>query len=593
MLFDRWVPAEALSSPNATPVPVDRRRFLALSVGGVPGLALVPAVSALSGHAQAQAPAAVPPGQKPTEQPAAFISIARDGTTTILCNRMDMGQGIETALAMICAEELEADWSRVRTGFGNQRGAYVDPKMGMHLTGGSNSVKNSYGQYRELGARAKAMLVAAAAQQWGVPAESITAAQGRLSHPGGRSAGYGELFEAALKQPIPEQVTLKDPARFRLIGRPTGLTLARAKSSGQQAYGMDVQLPDLLTAVIVRPPVFNGRLASFDAARALQVKGVKAVFPVALDRGGQGLAVVAEGYWPAKMGRDVLGVQWDLAGLERVDSERQLAQYRALAQTPGTLAPQPHFQADVAALGTAPRRLSAEFVFPYLNHAQMEPLACTVDLQPERCTVITASQMPGVDAGAVAKLVGLRPDQVEIVVKAAGGGFGRRATPTAEYVREAADVAKGLTAEGLRAPVKVIWSREDDMKAGYYRPSTVHRADIGFDNQGRILAWDHRIVSQSILAGSPFEPFMVQKGVDMTTTEGMRDAYAVPMRLSVHHPRQNVPVLWWRSVGSTHTAYVMETLIDEIAMATRQDPVAYRLALMGDDPSAVRHRAAL
>jgi isoquinoline 1-oxidoreductase beta subunit len=201
--------------------------------------------------------------------------------------------------------------------------------------------------------------------------------------------------------------------------------------------------------------------------------------------------------------------------------------------------------------------------------------------------------MPGVDAGAVAAVTGLKPEQVQIVVQMAGGGFGRRATPTAEYVREATQVAIALAAAGQRAPVKVIWSREDDMKAGYYRPLTLHRAEIGFDAQGRILAWDHRIVSQSIVAGSPFEAFMVQQGVDVTTTEGMRDPYAVPMQLSVHHPKVNVPVLWWRSVGSTHTAFVMETLIDEIAVATKQDPVAYRLKLMGDDPKAARHKAAL
>jgi isoquinoline 1-oxidoreductase subunit beta len=267
--------------------------------------------------------------------------------------------------------------------------------------------------------------------------------------------------------------------------------------------------------------------------------------------------------------------------------------YRQLARRPGIPAPQPHFQADVSALAGAPRKLTAEYVFPYLNHAQMEPLACTVDLQADRCTLYAASQMPGVDAGAVAALLGFKPEQVEIVVQMAGGGFGRRATPTAEWAREAVAVAQGLAAAGQRAPVKVVWSREDDMKAGYYRPLTVHRAEIGYDAQGNILAWDHRIVSQSILAGSPFEPFMVQQGVDVTTTEGMREPYAVPMRLTVHHPQVNVPVLWWRSVGSTHTAYVMETLIDEIAVATQQDPVAYRLRLMGNEPRAARHRAAL
>jgi isoquinoline 1-oxidoreductase subunit beta len=212
-------------------------------------------------------------------------------------------------------------------------------------------------------------------------------------------------------------------------------------------------------------------------------------------------------------------------------------------------------------------------------------------LKPDSCTMHFASQMPGVDAGAVAAVLGLKPEQVQINVLMAGGGFGRRATPTAEYPREAAAVAKAMAAAGIAAPVKVMWSREDDMKAGYYRPFTVHRAEIGFDEKGNVLGWDHVIVSQSIVSGSPFEGFMVKGGVDVTTTEGMREPYDVPMRLTVHHPKVNVPVLWWRSVGSTHTAYVMETLIEEIAVVTGQDPVAYRMRLMGS--GAPRHRAAL
>ncbi|MBL8362151.1 MAG: xanthine dehydrogenase family protein molybdopterin-binding subunit [Rubrivivax sp.] len=583
MIFDRHL--QAAAEALHTTAPLTRRRFAVASVGGAIGLALWP-------HRPRAQQDNAPPGRKPTEQPQAFVSIARDGTTTIVCNRMDMGQGIETALAMVCADELEADWSRVVTAFGDQRGNYVDPFMGMHLTGGSNSVKNSYAQYRELGTRTRAMLVAAAAQQWGVAPESLSASNGTVSG-GGRSAGYGELFEAAMQQPVPAKVALKDPKDFRLIGKPTGLKVARAKSSGAQGYGMDVKLPGQLTAVVVRPPVFNARYASHDAAAALKVRGVRAVVPVDLDRGGKGLAVVADGYWPAKLGRDALVVQWDTSGVEKPDSAAMLAQYRELASRPGLPAPGPGLAADISALAAAPRKVSAEFVFPYLNHAQMEPLACTVDLKPDRCTVHTASQMPGVDAGAVASVVGLKPEQVQIVVQMAGGGFGRRATPTGEYVREAASVARSLAAAGQAAPVKVVWSREDDMKAGYYRPYTLHRAEIGFDDSGRVLAWDHRIVSQSIVAGSPFEPFMVKNGVDVTTVEGMREPYEVPMKLTVHQPKQNVPVLWWRSVGSTHTAYVMETLVDEIAVATKQDPVAYRLKLMGEDPKHARHRAAL
>jgi isoquinoline 1-oxidoreductase beta subunit len=564
-----------------------RRDFMVTTVAGVTGLALAP------GRAVAQSAGAAPrPGQKPTEQPSAFVAIAPDGTTTVVCNRLDVGQGIETALAMICAEELDADWRQVRTRFGDQQPHYIDPSMGIHLTGGSGSVKNSYTQYRELGARTKAMLIAAVARRWNVPADAVRAEDGVL-HSGQRRAGYGEVFADAMTLPIPEQVTLKDPTMFKLIGRPTGLLAARAKSSGAQAYGIDVQLPGQRVAVVARPPVFGARLKRYDAAAARQIAGVVAVLPVELDRGASGLAVVATGYWPAKQGRDALKIEWDTGSVDKADTAALRAQYLEWARTPGTLAPGDAFRNDLARLAASPRKLVAEYVFPYLNHAQMEPLACTVDLKADRCDVYTASQWPGTDVGFVAKAAGLAAEQVRVIVQMGGGGFGRRAAPTGDYIVEAVAVAKALAAAGQGTPVKVIHSREDDMRAGYYRPFTVHRAEIGFDDRGTILGWDHRVVSQSILRGSPFEQYLGPDGVDSSSFEGMSEQYELPMRLTVRHPKVNVPVLWWRSVGHTHTAYVMETLIDEIAQATRQDAVAYRLGLMRRDARHARHRAAL
>ncbi len=594
MMFNKYLPPD-IREPAAQDTHfahLSRRRFVTVKVGGVVGLACLPwAATGL----QAQTATALAPGQKPTEQPAAFVSIAADGTVTVRCNRMDMGQGTDTALAMICAEELGANWAQVTTAFGDEKANYVDPAMGLHLTGGSNSIKNSYTQYRELGARTRAMLLAAAARQWQVPVASVKAERGMVSGMVGgssKTASYGQLFEAAMREPVPEQVTLKDPRSFELIGKPTGLKSARAKSSGQQRYGVDTQLPGMVTALIARPPTYGAGFKSFDATAAKKVKGVRAVLAVDLDRGAKGIAVVADGYWPAKMGRDALQVVWDTSGVTLEDSTTLLAQYRTLAAgNTGTLAPGDNFRADISQLTTAPKKLSAEFVFPYLNHAQMEPLACTVDLTPTSCQLYYAAQMPGVDAGAVAQSTGLPPAAVQVKVLRAGGGFGRRAVATSEYVLEAVSVAKALAQAGQRAPVKVMWSREDDMKAGYYRPMTVHRAEIGFDAQGQVLGWDHRIVSQSIVTGTPFEGFLVKDGVDGTTTEGMREPYNVPMRLAVHHPKVNVPVLWWRAVGSTHTAFVMETLIDEIADSTGQDPVAYRLKLMADKHP--RHKAAL
>ncbi len=575
-----------LSQANAVKAELSRRHFVTMTVGGAVGLAFMPLATQ---EVRAQNAPAVPPGQKPTERPGAFVSIAKDGTTTVLCNRMDMGQGIETALAMICAEELGVEWSKVKTGFGNQMPNYVDPMMGMHLTGGSNSVKNSYMQYRELGARTKAMLLAAGSKQLGVPVANLKAEKGMVSG-GGKSVGFGELFDAAMKEPIPEKVALKDPKDFEIIGKPMGLKVSREKSSGTQKYGIDIKLPGMLTAVIVDPPVFGAKFKSFDASAAEKVKGVRAVLPVDLDRGGKGIAIVADGYWPAKMGRDALKVEWDTSGVAKADSAAMLTQYQELAKKKGMAVPGGKMTADTSKIAAAPNKISADFVFPYLNHAQMEPLACTVDLKTDRCDVYTASQMPGVDTGAIAKASGVAPEKIMIHVQMAGGGFGRRAVPTSEYLVESVNVAKALAAAGKRAPVKVVWSREDDLKAGYYRPFTVHRAEIGFDAQGNIAGWENVIVSQSILKGSPFESFLVKDGVDGTTHEGMKDGYDIPINVSVHHPEINVPTLWWRSVGSTHTAFVMETLIDEVADASKQDPVAYRMKLLDKHP---RHKAAL
>ena len=559
-----------------------RRSFLKLAGAG--GLAL----GAFPHLAAAQAGGVAAGALKPTQQPSAFVQIAPSGEVTVTINRLEFGQGVQTALPMILAEELDADWRLVRSQHGSNDPAYVDPAFGMHLTGGSNSIKHSFTQYRELGARARAMLLGAAAARWKLDPATLRTRAGQVLAPDGRKLGYGELAEAAMAQPVPEKVTLKDPKDFRLIGQPTTRLDARAKSSGRQDFGIDTHLPGQLTAMVAHPPVFGAKLASLDDSAARAIKGVKAVLRVSLDRGAEGVAVVADGYWPAKQGRDALKLQWDTAALEKVDSERQLLQYRELASS-GT-GPR-KFDADMAPLAGAPHQIQAEFVFPYLAHAPMEPLNCTVQISDSGAQLWVGSQFPGVDGNAAARVLGLKPEQVQVHVQMAGGGFGRRGNPTSDYVVEACEVAKAARAAGLSAPVRLLWSREDDIKGGYYRPMQLHRAHIGFDERGKVLAWDHVLVGQSITAGTFFEGMMVKNGIDATAVEGLREPYPLPMRLTVHHPKLNVPVLWWRSVGSTHTAFVMETLIDEIARATKQDPVAYRMALFGDKQP--RHRAAL
>ncbi len=572
----------------ATALP--RRSFLKLAGAGGFALGAFPAALSTTAHAQAgAAPASA--GLKPQQQPLAFVQIAKNGEVTVTINRLDFGQGVQTALPMILAEELDADWALVRSRHGSNDPAYADPLWGLHLTGGSTAIKHSYTQYRELGARARAMLMSAAATRWKVDVATLRTQAGFVLAPGGRKLSYGELAEAAMALPVPEKVTLKDAKDFRLIGKATARLDSKAKSSGQQSFGIDMALPGQLTALVARPPVFGARIASLDDSAARAIPGVKAVLRVPLDRGAEGVAVVATGYWPARQGREALKLQWATDAVEKVDSARQLVQYRELAAKPGAR----HFDADMAPLEDpskkAPRTINAEFAFPYLAHAPMEPLNCTVKIAADGAELWMGSQMPGLDGMAAAGVLGLKPEQVKVHVQAAGGGFGRRAIPTSDYVVEACGIAKAARAAGLNAPVRTVWSREDDIAGGYYRPMHLHTARIGFDAQGKVLAWDHVIVGQSIVTGSPFEGGMVKNGVDTTAVEGMREPYPLPMRLTVHHPKVNVPVLWWRSVGSTHTAFVMETLIDEIARSTQQDPVAYRMALIGDKHP--RHRAAL
>jgi isoquinoline 1-oxidoreductase beta subunit len=559
---------------------VSRRGFMKAAAVAGGGLVLGFVIPGAGRFASAQAKAA-------PSAPNAFLHIAPDNTITVMVNRLEFGQGVHTALPMLMAEELDADWSQVRGELAPAGDAFKDPMMGMQMTGGSGSVAHSFVQYREIGARARAMLVAAAAQKWSVSPAQCKTSNGMVLGPAGQKASYGELADAAMQQPMPATVTLKDPKDFRFIGKPTKRIDARAKSTGRQQFGIDFKPGNAKVALVARPPVFGAKVARVDASKAKAIKGVLEVVEVPLDRGGRGVAVIADGYWPAKQGREALAIEWDTSGVDKTDTAKQMADYAALAKTPGTVAK----KADTSKLASAPKKISAVYEFPYLAHAPMEPLNCVVDLQADRCTVWAGTQFQTADQAAVAKTTGLKLEQVTVNTMMAGGGFGRRAVPTSDYIVEAANVAKAWRAAGHDGPVKVMWSREDDIKGGYYRPAYVHRADIGLDAKGNIVAWDHTIVGQSIITGTPFEPFMVKNGVDATSVEGMGEPYAVPLNLSVHNTKANVPVLWWRSVGSTHTAFVMETLIDEAAHVAGMDPVAYRKKLMGAEHK--RHLAAL
>jgi isoquinoline 1-oxidoreductase beta subunit len=430
------------------------------------------------------------------------------------------------------------------------------------------------------------MLVTAAAQQWGADGAKLDTLNGFVVEPAGqkRRASFGSLAEAAAKLPLPASVGLKaDPADYFLLGRPTRRLDSPEKVNGTAQFGIDKTMPALRVAVLVHPPVFGGKVATFDPTKARAIKGVEAVLQIPVDRGGTGVAVIASGYWPAKSGREALEITWEAAtGPTTADLFRQ---YRELAQQPGLTA---RSDGGAAAETPSPNRIEAVYEFPYLAHAPMEPLNAVIDLKADHCTVWCGTQFQTVDQLAVATTAGLKTEQVTLNTMAAGGGFGRRANPESDYLVEAVNIAKAMKQAGIDAPVKVIWSREDDIRGGYYRPMAVHRVVAGLEANGSLRSWNHTIVSQSILKGTPFEKYLVKEGIDATATEGVVDTpYRLPnLRVTAHHPEVNVPVLWWRSVGHSHTAFVMETMIDELARAAKQDPIAYRLALL--DPKHAR-----
>ena len=581
-LFNRFEPVRRTGAGGV----LSRRRFIKLT--GLSGLALglAPAVAVradvtLTGNAA---------GLKPTQQPEEFLHIAPDGTVTIRINRLEFGQGSHTGLARVLADELDADWRTVRAELAPAGEAYKDPVFGIQMTGGSNSIQNSFTQYRELGARARAMLIEAAARRWGVDARAVGTREGRLLAPDGRSASYGDVSAAAMALPVPVSVTLKSPDQFRLIGKAADRLDTPAKSTGRQSFGMDARRPGMKTVLIARPPYFGGTVADVDDEDARRIGGVDHVMRVDLDRGATGVAVVADGFWPARMARDRLKVGWR-APEHRADTRELEAQFRELLRRDGI----PARAGDTSGLAGAAKTIVAEFRFPFLAHSPMEPLNALIEVtgtgSGRRCDIWTGTQFQTIDQGTVAAILGLEPHRVHIHTMFAGGGFGRRATPTADYLADTARVMKAWLAAGRSEPLKVIWTREDDVRGGYYRPFTMHRAEIGLDGNGGVSAWKHTIVSPSILKGTVFEQFLVKDGVDATAVEGVADtAYALPVAVTVHHPDVPVPVLWWRSVGHTHSAFVMETLIDRIARETGQDPVGLRRTLLAGHP---RHLAAL
>jgi isoquinoline 1-oxidoreductase beta subunit len=532
------------------------------------------------------------PGSSAAAEPLVmpFVRIAPDNTVTVICKHVEAGQGVWTGLPAIVAEELDAAWEQMRVESAPaqvplyQNNAFVPLGVHAQFTGGSTAIANSWQQLREAGATARAMLVAAAAQQWSVPATAVTVSEGVLAHaPSGRKASFGELAGSAAKQPVPASVKLKDPASFRIVGREKLPRLdARAKSTGTQQYAIDVRLPGMMTAVVMRPPRFGGKVKSFDATKAKAVAGVVDVVEIP-----RGVAVVARDMYAAKRGREALSVTWDESAAEKRGTSQLMKEYRDLARGKDALTVV-HAGDPEAALAHAVKRVSGDFEFPYLAHATMEPLTAVCALGPDKCEIWAGCQFQTIDQGTAAGITGLKPEQVVIHTLAAGGTFGRRATPDSDYISEVTSIAK---ATGGKYPVRLIWTREDDITGGRYRPLNYHRIEAGIDRDGKV-AWRQRIVGQSILTGTAFEPVMMKNGIDPTAVDGTAaEEYDLDhVHLSWNAPKVGVPVLWWRSVENTHTAYSKEVMVNELAQAAGEDPVAFRLKFLGKHP---RHVAAL
>ncbi len=503
--------------------------------------------------------------------PNAWLRIGTDDRVLVIVDRSEMGQGVTTSLPMLLAEELEADWTKIRFEFAPADKAYINQLFGIQGTGGSSSVRAAWKPLREAGAQARTMLIAAAAQTWGVEPTSCRAEAGAVIHTGtNRRLAYGALAQRAAALPVPADVPLKDPKDWRLAGRPTKRLDTRFKVNGTAQFGIDVRVPGMLTAVVARSPVFGGKVRSFDATAAKAIPGVRHVVQIS-----SGVAVVGDGYWPAKQGRDALKVSWDEGPVAQVSSASISSLFAQRATQDGAVAR--HDGDAVAALAGAAQRVDAVYEMPFLAHATMEPMNCTAHVRAGAVDIWAPTQNQTGVQMAGGQIGGVPPEKVAVHTTYLGGGFGRRFE--LDFIIEALETSKAAG-----APVKVIWSREDDIQHAQYRPANYHQLRAGLDASGRPVAWTHRIVAPSIMAR--MFPQTVKNGLDGEAVEGgVGLPYAVP---NVHVDYQltdtGIPVGFWRSVNNSFNAFAVEGFIDELAAAAKQDPYEYRRALLANAP---------
>ncbi|AKJ30268.1 xanthine dehydrogenase family protein molybdopterin-binding subunit [Caldimonas brevitalea] len=573
-------PSEDASPARRVDAPVSRRRFLQAGAAAGGGLLIAirfpaaaqqhrnePPPEAAVGKASAKAT-----GEASGFAPGAFIRIDPAGLVTLVMHKVEMGQGTFTAMPMLIAEELEVDLSRVRLEQAPPDGQrYSDPLLGGQVTGGSTSVRGAWVPLRTAGATARVLLIQAAAARWQVPPGSCRAENGSVVHaPSGRRLGYGQLVDDASRLPLPREVKLKDAKQFRLIGKSHPRLDSPDKVNGRAVFGIDVRLPGMRVAAVSASPVVGGRLKGADDTKAKAVKGVREVL-----RLDNAVAVVADHMWAAKQGLAALAPTWDDGPHAGFSNATLVADMEAASQRPGAVARQDGNAAKAQA--SAAKRLSAVYQMPFLAHATMEPVNCTVDVRADGCDVWVGTQVPTFAQAAAAKITGLPLDKVQVHNHYLGSGFGRRLE--VDFITQAVAFARQT-----RGPVKFVWSREEDIQHDMFRPYYYDRLAAGLDDKGLPVAWSHRVTASSIM--SRFAPEAVKDGVDSDAVEGARDLPYSIENVQVDYVRHEppVPTAFWRGVGPTHNIFVVESFIDELAAAAGRDPVDYRRALLAKVP---------
>lgn len=557
----------------------ERRGFLKVLALGSTGLIVGCSSEPAANLSKSPSPSATPsgtPGASATNplELNAFVRIGADDKVTVVIKHAEFGQGITTGLTAVVAEELDADWAQMNWEFAPADVTkYANVFMKIQGTGGSSSMANSWQQLREAGAAARALLVLAAAELWKVSASEIEVHSGVISHKSGKLSSFGPLAASAAKQTIPKDVPLKDPKKFQIIGKELARLDGAQKSRGQAQFTIDAQLPNMQVAVVLHPPKFGAVAKKIDDAAAKAISGVSEIFPIE-----RGVAVVAKDYWTAQKARAALKVEWDESKAEKRGSSELWHDYQELIKKPGAVARNDGKAQET--IKASKNKLQLEFRFPYLAHAPMEPLACLGELKDNQCHLYYGAQLHTVDQANAAKVLGLLPTQVHIHSLFGGGSFGRRAVPDSDFVVECCSVLKAMK---NKTPVKLMWDRTDDLKGGRYRPMSLHQVEAAVDDKGQ-ASFFQRLVVQSFLINSPFAS-MIKNGVDSISVEGTASTgYSFPnIRVELHMAEVAIPTLWWRSVGHTYNAFVMETVVEYLAKLAKKDSIEFRRSLLPKD----------